>query len=197
MAAGSIVRKVVVAAAVAAAGMAQAQLARPAESAMYPGSRSSLGLQPGKLQMAIGCGASLLPCRDPSAARLAAASGGLRWNVEVSTLRLAPPLQAASSLPAARQGLNLSLVGSRPVFGSSFSLYGRLGTTYGMSESGGAAGASLAPDGGYGLSFGAGISYSLTPQLSATIGWDSHDLRQGSGGRDALRATSLGLQYRY
>jgi hypothetical protein len=38
----------------------------------------------------------------------------------------------------------------------------------------------------------------VTPRLSATLGWDSYDLRLGGGiPRDTLRSTSLGLQYRY
>jgi hypothetical protein len=53
-------------------------------------------------------------------------------------------------------------------------------------------------DPNYGLSFGAGLSMSVTPRLSASFGFDSHDLRLGlTGPRDPVRSTSLGLQYRY
>lgn len=199
MAAVSGLRKVLVAAAVIAAAAAQAQVAPwSAElSSMHRGTKPSLGLQPGKAQVSIGCGASLLPCPDPQAAQLAASSRGLRWNVELGAIQLSPAQAARTSLAPARQGLNLSLVGSRPLFGSSFSLYGRLGTTYGVSEGTGAPATAFSPEGGYGLSFGAGISYDVTPKLSATFGWDSHELRLGGGSRDAVRATSLGLQYRY
>ena len=48
-----------------------------------------------------------------------------------------------------------------------------------------------------GLSYGAGVSYDFTPRLSATLEWDSNDFRFASGGRDPVRSTSLGLQYRY
>jgi hypothetical protein len=54
----------------------------------------------------------------------------------------------------------------------------------------------VAPDQGFGLSFGGGISYDFTPRLSARIQWDSNDFRFANG-RDPVRSTSLGLQYRY
>jgi hypothetical protein len=181
-----------------AAGAALAQ-AGPWSAELAPSGqpRSTLGMQPGKVQVSVGCGASLLPCRTEEAALAARTDpSSLRWSVEMAPVNLGPTPRAA--LPGTRQGLNLSLVGKRPLFGSSFAVYGKLGTTYGYTESGGAPTTALAPgDSGYGPSFGAGVSMDFTPRLSATLGWDSHDLRLGSGQRDPVRATSLGLQYRY
>ena len=95
-------------------------------------------------------------------------------------------------------GLTLSLVGRKRVFGSSFAVYGRLGGTYASPEAQGAtAFAGPGSDTGYGLSFGAGVSYEFTPRLSATFGIDSHELRLGASGRESLRSTNLGLQFRY
>ena len=47
------------------------------------------------------------------------------------------------------------------------------------------------------MSFGVGLSMAVTPRLSATLGLDSHEPRLGGGGREAVRAVGLGLQYRY
>lgn len=162
-----------------------------------PAAQSSLGLQPGKARVAIGCGASLLPCANEQAALAATqAPSSLRWNLELSTLNLGTSSRAPA-FQSARQGLNLSLVGRKPLFGSSFSVYGRVGTSYAMPDSVGQLSVpGAAGDSGHGLSFGAGVSMDLTPRLSATFGFDSYDLRLGGSPRD-LRSTSLGLQYRY
>lgn len=117
--------------------------------------------------------------------RLVSAS---RWGVELGVVEL--PRFAHFGRPARTQGLNLSLVGRTSLF-SGIGLYGRVGTTYGQTDN--MAGAVPGPDAGFGLSYGAGLSMDFSPKLSATLGWDSHDLRVPGG----LRATSLGLQYRY
>ncbi len=49
---------------------------------------------------------------------------------------------------------------------------------------------------GTGLAYGVGVSWDLTPNASATVGFDGYDYRFGAE-RDFVRATSLGLQWRY
>ena len=60
-----------------------------------------------------------------------------------------------------------------------------------------ASGIAAGSEQGFGLSYGAGVSYDFTPRLSATLELDSNDFRFAGGGRDPVRSTSLGLQYRY
>ena len=181
-------------------GSAHAQLVHRGSDPWDPGPaafRAGQGLQPARVEYQIGCGASLLRCEPGQTPAMAAAVSPLNWNLELSQLNLGPADRSA--IGPMRQGLNLSLVGRRPIFGSSFSVYGKLGATYGYTDPAGAAAALAAaggPEQGYGLSFGAGLSMDLTPRLSATLGFDSHDLRLGAG-RDGFRSTSLGLQYRY
>jgi OOP family OmpA-OmpF porin len=182
-------------------GSAHAQLVHRGGDPWQPPAPSAFaatpGLQLSRVEYAIGCGASLLRCEPGQTPSFAAASPSpLHWNLELSQLSLGAADRLA--VGSARQGLNLSLVGRRTLFGSSLSVYGKLGATYGYAEGAGSAmvATPAAPDQGYGLSYGAGLSLDFTPQLSATLGWDSHDLRLG-GVRDGFRATSLGLQYRY
>lgn len=54
-----------------------------------------------------------------------------------------------------------------------------------------------APEGGEGLAYGFGLSWDLSPNASASFGFESYDYRFGSGDREPVRATSLGLQWRY
>ena len=90
---------------------------------------SRLGLDPQKLQYSVGCGASLLPCGEKAPPL---AGNGLRWSVELGALT--PADLSGRAMALGRQGLNLSLVGRKPLFGSSFSVYGKLGTTYAASD---------------------------------------------------------------
>lgn len=80
----------------------------------------------------------------------------------------------------------MSVVG-KASFGEGFGLFGKVGSSYARSYA-------LGSDSGSGLTYGAGISWDLSPRASATLGWESYDLRLGG---PALRSTSLGLQLRY
>jgi len=96
------------------------------------------------------------------------------------------------------QGLNLSVVGRVPL-GTSAGFFGKLGTTYGHTHTSAVAGTGVASgtENGFGVSYGVGLSYDITPRMTAVVGWDSHDLRFAGGGRDPVRMTSIGLQFRY
>lgn len=180
----------------ALAAPARAQLTSPASDPWAGRSAAGpdrIGLHPSSAQLTIGCGTSLLPCGSEAATLQARERSAFQWNLELSQLHLGASDRLVPG--AARDGLNLSLVGRKPLFGSRFSVYGKVGTTYGYAEEGAAL--TAGQDGAHGLSFGAGLSMAVTPSLSATLGWDSHDLRLGSGGRESVRALGLGLQYRY
>jgi hypothetical protein len=47
-----------------------------------------------------------------------------------------------------------------------------------------------------GPSYGIGLRWDFSPRLSAVVGWDNYDYRPAGTERD-VRATSLGLQWRY
>ncbi len=120
---------------------------------------------------------------------------GNHWGVEIGYLDLGRIAREGGKTHA--QGLNLSLVGKAPLV-SALGVFGRLGTTYGRTETSTSSAAIAAgTEKGFGLSYGAGLSYDFTPRLSATLEWDSNDFRFAGGGRDPVRSTSLGLQYRY
>jgi hypothetical protein len=157
---------------------------------------SGLGLNTNRLSVPIGCGASLVPCGSEQASLAALKQPrSLRWSVELAGVNVPAVSRLGSN--TGRQGLSLSVVGRQPLFGSSFSLYGRLGTATAsaLADSTGTMGAAPLGDPGYGVSFGAGVSMDLTQRLSASFGVDSYDLRGAGAG--PVRSTSLGLQYRY
>lgn len=190
---GSRLTMVCAAAALALPALAQGQ--GEAWTSFSP-ARPGVGLNPGRAEVGIGCGASLLPCGTGSAQVASLREPRtLRWSVQLAPVNI--PSVPRAAWGAGRQGLSLSLVGRQPLFGSSFSLYGRLGTTAtsGFGDMATMAAPNALGDTSYGTAFGAGVSMDVTQRLSASFGVDSYDLRAGGSG--TVRSTSLGLQYRY
>lgn len=156
-----------------------------------------LGLSLGRSHYGVDCGGTAFVCdKTDEAVKLSAgAMTGNFWGVELGFVDLGRIARAGGTTRA--QGLNLSLVGKAPLW-RAFNVFGKVGTTYGRTD------VSTAPlstvpggsDHGLGLSYGAGLSYDFTPRLSATLEIDSNDFRF-IGGRDQVRSTNLGLQYRY
>jgi OmpA-OmpF porin, OOP family len=165
------------------------------QAGWQPSPRSALGLHLGTTQTGFPCGATTLICDtgDRTAHLQAGAMVGKYWGVELGYTE-----SSRIALGEGRaHGMNLSLVGKAPL-GQTFGVFGKLGTTYGRADST-VLGASAAPgtEPGFGLSYGAGLSFAVTPRLSATVEWDSNDFRFPITGREPVRSTSLGLQYRY
>jgi opacity protein-like surface antigen len=160
--------------------------------------RSYLGLNLGRSNYNIPCGSISLLCDDTdrSVKLYAGTMVGNFWGVELGYINMGRVARAGGETKA--QGLNLSLVGKAPL-ARSFGVFGKVGTTYGRTETSAIAGSGItAGDGrGFGLSYGAGVSYDFTPRLSAVLEWESNDFRFAGSGRDPVRSTSLGLQYRY
>lgn len=161
-------------------------------------SRGYLGLSLGRSRYSVSCPTTSLVCdQDDTAIRLYGGSMlGDHWGVEIGYLDMGRIAREGGKTRA--QGLNLSLVGKAPLL-SSFGVFGRLGTTYGRTETSTSGSTAIAAgtEQGFGLSYGAGLSYDFTARLSATLAWDSNDFRFAGGGRDPVRSTNLGLQYRY
>jgi OmpA-OmpF porin, OOP family len=174
---------------------APAQAPGPWQGGWYPASRSSLGLHLSRTQPVPACGSTALICdRGDTPAQLQArAMVGKFWGVELGYMETGRAVAGEGRT----QGMNLSLVGKAPL-GQSLGVFGKLGTTYGRSDTSIlGAGPVAGQDLGFGMSYGAGLSYAITPRLSATLEWDSNDFRLPGNGREPVRSTSLGLQYRY
>jgi hypothetical protein len=146
----------------------------------------ALGLQPAALAPAAQCGPFSLACDSSAvlplyASRVAARSLSMQVGaVDGTDLRL-----------ARSQGLSLALVGKAGLF-SDFGVYGRVGTTL-------ARGSSFAamPGADSGMTYGVGLSWDFSRGASASLGFDSYDMRGVGGDARDVRATSLGLQWRY
>ena len=178
--------------------VAQAQDTSASRSFLPAKGRGYVGLSLGSSRYSAPCGAASFSCdsTDTSVQISAGSMVGNFWGVELGYIDMGRISRGGGTTKA--RGLNLSLVGKAPVW-QSVGVFGKLGTTYGRTESSAAIGSGVSTGSGrgFGLSYGAGVSYDFTPQLSATLGWDSHDFHFAGSGRDPVRSTSLGLQYKY
>lgn len=86
-------------------------------------------------------------------------------------------------------GFNLSAVGRVPLT-PAFSVFGKLGALYGRTEAAGV------KDSGWGETYGVGVDFNFTQNLTAVLQYDRSRLHF-AGGRDHLNNTSVGLKYRY
>jgi OOP family OmpA-OmpF porin len=180
-------------------GSAGGTQANTARSSWLPvAGRSYVGLNLGRSRYNVPCTSISLLCDDSDRSVQLYAGGlvGNFWGVELGLLDMGRIARSGGHTRA--QGLNLSLVGKAPL-GYAVGVFGKLGTTYGRTDNPVLANGRVVveTDHGFGLSYGAGVSFDFTPRLSASLEWDSNDFRFAGSGRDAVRSTSLGLQYRY
>ena len=96
-------------------------------------------------------------------------------------------------------GFSLKLVGKLPL-GSQFNLLGKVGTTYSRTEVSAAAGSGVTAgsDNGFGLNLGVGAEFMFTPNWSALVQYDAHDIRfAGGSDRERVGVASVGIRYTY
>lgn len=104
-------------------------------------------------------------------------------SLQVSQAQEAAGLRAPSATAP-----NVSLIGKAGVATDlGLGIYGRFGTA--------SRGGPLGNEGG--LTYGVGLSWDFSRRGSAIVGWDSYDFRTAGGEARDVRATSLGLQWRY
>jgi opacity protein-like surface antigen len=94
------------------------------------------------------------------------------------------------------QGVNLSVVANLPV--DPVNLFARFGTTYGWTKANAAPGSGVASgdENGFGLAYGAGIGFDISPQLQITAEWDRNNFRFAHDNED-LDLYSVGLRYKF
>jgi hypothetical protein len=138
----------------------------------------AIGLQAGGTDFRVSCGTIAFPCDGATVPLYASGATSRSLAMQVGD-------------GAGPQGLKVSLLGKAGV-APDLGVYGRLGTTV---RRGNALAGGTATDAG--LSYGVGLSWDLSRGASASLGWDTYDVRSVIGDSRDVRATSLGLQWRY
>jgi hypothetical protein len=112
----------------------------------------------------------------------------LRWRSGGASIGL--QVGQTTATPLRPQELNVSLQG-RSALAPELGVYGRLATP--LARSTATLGAAAFDSG---LSYGVGVSWDLSRSASASVGFDSYDIRSATG-ETSVRSTRLGLQWRY
>ena len=167
-------------------------------SFMPYGQSGYIGLNLGRSEYNVSCGTLPFACdeRDDFARFTLGANVTQNFGYELSYLNNGKINRAGGDTRA--QGLNLSAVGRIPL-AQQFSLFGKVGATYGRTRTNAAAGTGIASgsDSGFGLGYGLGASWDFAPQWSVTLEWERHDYHFAGNGRDNIDATSVGVRYRF
>lgn len=95
-------------------------------------------------------------------------------------------------------GFNISVIGKFPLT-PAFNLLGKIGTTYSRTEvsANPFLGVASGSEEGFGLSYGLGVEYMFTPQWSAALQYESHDMKFAGNRDDRVDVTSVGVRYRF
>lgn len=196
-----VTRLCVAVASLAAVAGAQAQTSASSASsgyALYGAGSSYVGLNLGQSDFSLGSGTGLFESekRDTAYSLYVGSYFNANFGFEMGYTDFGKVKRAGGSTTA--DGINLSLVGRLPL-GASFNLLGKLGTTYGRTDVSSAVGSGVpaGSENGFGWSYGVGAEYLFTPQWSAVLQYDEHELEFAGSGRERISATSLGVRYRF
>lgn len=151
----------------------------------WRGGATPLGLQWSGADWRGPCGSATVGCEgETSTLRLYTSAKAPRS----LSLQVSRAEEAAGLQPPRVPGPTISFVGKAGLVQDlGLGMYGRVGT---------ASRAGLVGSEG-GLTYGVGLSWDFSRRGSAIVGWDSYDFRTAGGEARDVRATSLGLQWRY
>jgi OOP family OmpA-OmpF porin len=187
---------------------AQAQITTtPSPSSASPEGRSVLpytqggyvGISGGRSKYSLGGGPSGLGLgHDESDRAVKLYTGGFfhpNVGVEFGYLDVGKARRLGGETKA--HGFNLSLVGRAPL-SEQFDVFGKVGTTYGRTNTSGltTTGVAMGKESGFGLSYGVGARWAFTPQWAAVVEWERHKFKF-SDGDEPVNLTTVGLQYRF
>jgi len=169
---------------------AQAQMQREMAGGGY------VGLQVGRSDYQLPCG-NLYHCddRDTSVKLSLGRNISPHFGAELSLADFGNAGRAGGDTRA--QAANLSLVGRVPV--DRFTLFGKVGTSYGRTRVNTAVLSDI-PSGkasGWGPSAGLGVSYELSPGMALVAEWERQRLNFAGTGKADVDNTSVGLRWQY
>lgn len=189
----------VVAASLGAVAHAQAQGSASASGYnLGTAGNSYMGLNAGQSDFSLGKGTGLYTSdhRDTAFNIYAGSYFNRNLGFELGYVDFGTASRAGGRTEA--DGVHLSLVGRLPL-GDSFNLLGKIGATYGRTEVTSAlnSGVASGSEKEFGVSYGVGAEFSFSPQWSAVLQYEGHELKFAGGSRDRVGATTVGLRYRF
>ncbi|MFT3717583.1 outer membrane beta-barrel protein [Pseudorhodoferax sp.] len=184
-----------------ACGTALAQSANPnydlgrSGSAWAPGAGAYAGASLGRPSYRLDCAGS---CDQPSLSGHVYVGSMFTPNLgaELGLLYLGEAERGGGDTRA--EGVNFSLLG-RADIGAGFGVFGRVGATWGRTRVDAAPGSGLATGraSGWGPAYGLGVDWAFARNWSAVLDWQRHRFDFAGGEDGWVRATSIGLKYRF
>ncbi len=157
-----------------------------------------MGLNLGRSNFGTSCGTLALRCDNSDTSGHIYLGGYFNpyLGAEIGYINLGDIQRAGGSTEA--DGVNLSLVARAPL-SPTFSLYGKLGATYGRTRVSAAAGSGVASgrEHDWGGAYALGASYDFSSNWSAVLEVNRTRLNFAGNDREWVRSTSIGLQYRF
>lgn len=169
------------------AAVAIAAAAQSGEALRWRSGFNPLGLQPAAGSFRVTCGSVAFPCDAGSLPLYTSETAPRSLSMELGHAR-----RTVTGL-GGPTGLAVSLTGRASV-APTLGIYGRVGTSFGRNAPTASLGAGPDPAG---MAYGVGLSWDFSRSASAVVGWDLYDVRTPVGDSRDVRATSLGLQWRY
>lgn len=160
--------------------------------------RGYVGINVGRPQLDVGCGAGGYTCDDPDVSGYFY-TGGLanEWlGAEVGYFNSGKADRAGGRTRA--QSLDLSAVFRAPL--GQFNVFGKVGAMYGETRvsTGPLSNVSSGTKRGWGPVYGAGVGFDFTPSSGVVLEWQRREFRfPGGGSRQDVDSTSLGYVYRF
>ncbi len=202
-------RRTLAALGIALTGFAVQAQTMPAQTggSAYDASRTSwipytnngyIGLNVGRSDYRNGCGLLAFRCDDGATSGHVYLGGYFNpyLGAEIGYLDMGNIDIAGGTTTA--NGLNLSLVGRVPLT-PMFSIYGKLGATYGRTRVSAAAGSGIATgrESGWGPSYALGVSWDVSRNWSAVLEVERNRFEFAGNNNEYVRSTSLGLKYSF
>ena len=155
------------------------------------------GIEAGNANYRGSCGLGGLPCETNSDA-YSIYSGGM-WNknfgLELGATDFGSVDRAGGTAKA--YGFSLKAVGMAPLT-ESLGAYAKVGTLYSRTTVSADAGSGIntGKDTNWGLTYGVGLNFDLSPTVAAVLAWDRANV-QFAGSHDHINTTSLGLKFKF
>ena len=157
-----------------------------------------MGLNLGRSNFGTSCGNLALRCdnRDTYGHIYLGGYFNPYFGAEIGYVNLGDIRRAGGSTEA--DGVNVSLVAKAPL-APNFSLYGKLGATYGRTRVSAAAGSGIASgrEKDWGGAYAVGASYDFSSNWAAVLEFNRTRFNFAGNDREWVRSTSIGLQYRF
>lgn len=156
-----------------------------------------IGLNLGRSDFKSGCGVLGQPCDRKDTMGHVYLGGYFKPNVgaEIGYFDMGDATRGGGRTSV--EGINISLVGRVPLT-QSFSLYGKLGPTYGRTRVSSTAGSGIGAgsENGWGVGYALGVSWDMSRSWSTVLEWQRQSVPFPVG-RGTVDATSLGIRYNF